>query len=258
MVGMDLPSSDSDTSLVAETTIIDPKGGCPVCGCELGTDTISCHLCVSPHHTDCWNYNGGCATFGCPEGINQAKAKELARVDTCPVCSRPPTGATVRCRNCENIHHAECWQTNHGCGTVGCSSNPDAALSNPLPEKILLPKLRVGLFRGIYFVPPLTALWCLVMELFSIMLMAGGSPVLAMAAFGAMVTGIIWAAITSERYNFNISLKAITKSKLVGEKEVSHRPDGLGGPSGDAIHLHGCAGQEGAHLPAHSAGTLRW
>ena len=41
---------------------------CPVCGNDIlpGTGKI-CELCATPHHQECWDYNFGCATFGCRE-----------------------------------------------------------------------------------------------------------------------------------------------------------------------------------------------
>ncbi|MBI4860881.1 MAG: hypothetical protein HY815_11575 [Candidatus Riflebacteria bacterium] len=36
-----------------------PAGGRPV---------TACPRCHTPHHTECWVYNGGCSIFGCPAG----------------------------------------------------------------------------------------------------------------------------------------------------------------------------------------------
>lgn len=38
---------------------------CIVCGESLTTDLISCRSCRTPHHRDCWQYFGGCATYAC-------------------------------------------------------------------------------------------------------------------------------------------------------------------------------------------------
>lgn len=38
---------------------------CLVCGCGMNEDTVVCNICETPSDLDCWNYNGGCATFGC-------------------------------------------------------------------------------------------------------------------------------------------------------------------------------------------------
>lgn len=39
---------------------------CTVCGCKiLEGPTTSCSRCDTPHHQDCWAYNGGCGIFAC-------------------------------------------------------------------------------------------------------------------------------------------------------------------------------------------------
>lgn len=39
---------------------------CTVCGCKiLDAPTIKCPKCETPHHEDCWSYNGGCGIFAC-------------------------------------------------------------------------------------------------------------------------------------------------------------------------------------------------
>jgi len=39
---------------------------CPVCGCRLEDGpVVPCAGCETPHHADCWAYNGGCAIYGC-------------------------------------------------------------------------------------------------------------------------------------------------------------------------------------------------
>ena len=38
---------------------------CPYCR-ELIDEAYSCPTCSTPHHSDCWNENGGCTVFGCP------------------------------------------------------------------------------------------------------------------------------------------------------------------------------------------------
>ena len=42
---------------------------CMVC-CEQikkDKDRVVCECCKTPHHAECWNYFGGCSTFGCSE-----------------------------------------------------------------------------------------------------------------------------------------------------------------------------------------------
>lgn len=38
---------------------------CGVCGNALASDIVVCRRCNTPHHRDCWQYSGGCATYGC-------------------------------------------------------------------------------------------------------------------------------------------------------------------------------------------------
>lgn len=38
---------------------------CIVCGEALLVDLVSCRSCRTPHHKDCWQYFGGCATYAC-------------------------------------------------------------------------------------------------------------------------------------------------------------------------------------------------
>lgn len=41
---------------------------CPYCQYPIkaGVPTTTCGDCGIPHHTACWEYNGGCTTYGCP------------------------------------------------------------------------------------------------------------------------------------------------------------------------------------------------
>lgn len=40
---------------------------CLVCGEGLVIDLVYCRRCKTPHHRDCWDYSGGCSTYGCRE-----------------------------------------------------------------------------------------------------------------------------------------------------------------------------------------------
>ncbi|MCL6629134.1 MAG: hypothetical protein K6U00_06005 [Armatimonadetes bacterium] len=42
---------------------------CPFCQTSIkpGAQVFVCPACDMPHHTECWNENGGCTTFGCAE-----------------------------------------------------------------------------------------------------------------------------------------------------------------------------------------------
>ena len=40
---------------------------CQICGEGIETELVHCRRCKTPHHEDCWEYFGGCSTFGCGE-----------------------------------------------------------------------------------------------------------------------------------------------------------------------------------------------
>lgn len=40
---------------------------CQICGEEIVTDRVICRSCQTPHHRECWQYNGFCSTYGCRE-----------------------------------------------------------------------------------------------------------------------------------------------------------------------------------------------
>ncbi len=43
---------------------------CRVCGDTLIGRLHACDRCETPHHDDCWDYNGGCAVYACRETIS--------------------------------------------------------------------------------------------------------------------------------------------------------------------------------------------
>lgn len=40
---------------------------CQICGDGIESNRVRCVRCETPHHADCWNYYGGCSTYGCGE-----------------------------------------------------------------------------------------------------------------------------------------------------------------------------------------------
>jgi hypothetical protein len=38
---------------------------CSICGDKLGLEMVFCSRCQTPHHRECWDYGGGCSTYGC-------------------------------------------------------------------------------------------------------------------------------------------------------------------------------------------------
>lgn len=50
------------------------RGECPLCGRPLGASPRRCERCSTPHHAECWEYFGGCATSGCARQGGDLKA----------------------------------------------------------------------------------------------------------------------------------------------------------------------------------------
>ncbi len=40
---------------------------CKICGDSLDEEVVYCRKCETPHHTDCWIFNGECSTYACGE-----------------------------------------------------------------------------------------------------------------------------------------------------------------------------------------------
>jgi hypothetical protein len=41
---------------------------CPICGSKIAPEVrVSCRRCETPHHQDCWEFNGRCSTYACGE-----------------------------------------------------------------------------------------------------------------------------------------------------------------------------------------------
>ncbi|HZE97236.1 MAG TPA: RING finger protein [Planctomycetota bacterium] len=41
---------------------------CPICGSKIDPDArVTCRRCGTPHHEDCWEFNGRCSTYACGE-----------------------------------------------------------------------------------------------------------------------------------------------------------------------------------------------
>ena len=56
---------------------------CPVCGdYDTIDNAVNCDICETPHHRDCYEYNRGCATYGCKETalIKQTQPSFLRRM----------------------------------------------------------------------------------------------------------------------------------------------------------------------------------
>lgn len=56
-----------------------PEGAaCLVCGQTIAAAIVACTRCDTPHHCDCWEYNGGCALYAC--GSQKARPVRVAAV----------------------------------------------------------------------------------------------------------------------------------------------------------------------------------
>jgi hypothetical protein len=71
-----------------EPQIID-HASCRICGEEMNSEIVICRRCQTPHHRDCWDYNGGCATYGCRETLYLVPRRALlTREERRPTRSR--------------------------------------------------------------------------------------------------------------------------------------------------------------------------
>jgi hypothetical protein len=57
---------------------------CRVCGEEIQDDLVFCRRCKTPHHRECWQYNGVCSVFACGESQFQSPtvAQKFVQDDT--------------------------------------------------------------------------------------------------------------------------------------------------------------------------------
>jgi hypothetical protein len=42
-------------------------GECQICGAAMTDHVVYCSKCRTPHHEECWSYNGACSTYACRE-----------------------------------------------------------------------------------------------------------------------------------------------------------------------------------------------
>jgi hypothetical protein len=65
-----LPGIDGvgQVRLAAVQERLDEEASCQVCGTALAAGAVvRCAKCRTPHHRDCWEFNGRCSTFACGE-----------------------------------------------------------------------------------------------------------------------------------------------------------------------------------------------
>ena len=123
-----------------ENLAVTPKSdrNCPFCMMSIFPDenVTVCPKCGIPHHSDCWEENGGCTTYGCgckTEDLHSPSNEIIPHTDnkTCPYCQSLITNneRTVYCEICGIPHHENCWQENGGCTTYGCRGHQGSDFS---------------------------------------------------------------------------------------------------------------------------------
>lgn len=88
---------------------------CPVCKQEIKElDKVTvCPDCGMPHHTDCWEMNRGCSTFGCAQ---QGSVKETKPMATCSKCGTPLEEGQEFCPKCGTPKNAPKMNVCSKCG----------------------------------------------------------------------------------------------------------------------------------------------
>ncbi|MBN1918377.1 MAG: hypothetical protein JW889_10730 [Verrucomicrobia bacterium] len=85
---------------------------CAICLCPAQPEEslVQCGSCSAIYHADCWQANGGCAIYGCPQ-VPPTEALTSVEVPTsywgmehkrCPACGSTILAAAMRCRHCGN------------------------------------------------------------------------------------------------------------------------------------------------------------
>ncbi|MFC1612194.1 RING finger protein [Myxococcota bacterium] len=83
---------------------------CAICQTTIGDgeEVGRCSKCDTPFHVECWDENGGCATYGCelmPETVKPQTAEVPdsywgQQDKQCPRCGSTIKVAALRCRHC--------------------------------------------------------------------------------------------------------------------------------------------------------------
>lgn len=83
---------------------------CPICQAPIEPDEpkVTCVGCSTAYHEACWEYNRGCAQYGCDRCPPTEKLTDLEvpvsywgrEEKACPKCGKVIQAAAVRCRHC--------------------------------------------------------------------------------------------------------------------------------------------------------------
>jgi hypothetical protein len=100
----------SPAALTLHEALEEQGRACAICQTFIaaGEQVGRCPGCDAPFHGECWDENGGCASYGCPEVPNVPKAEGPAEGSSywgqedkeCPRCGRRIRLAALRCRHC--------------------------------------------------------------------------------------------------------------------------------------------------------------
>lgn len=70
---------------------------CKVCGDAIEHDMVCCGRCKTPHHLDCWTYNGACSVYGCLETryVSPRSVQPLNGADATTQADAPDAAGTA-------------------------------------------------------------------------------------------------------------------------------------------------------------------
>jgi hypothetical protein len=67
LYGCALGGAAAGIEIVGDSKLEPSEVVCQICGETITHELVHCRRCKTPHHEDCWEYFGGCSTFGCGE-----------------------------------------------------------------------------------------------------------------------------------------------------------------------------------------------
>lgn len=102
--------ADIPASVPASAAALADGRLCAICQSPFAADEAACTCpdCSSPYHQECWDYNLGCAVYGCEqtpitEGLSdlEVPAAHWGKEEKeCPRCKKTILAAATRCRHC--------------------------------------------------------------------------------------------------------------------------------------------------------------